>query len=105
MPVLTIDDIKRRNRDAGYHYFAPDTMRFFRSRVLPTVYQGPGGIYFVTSEQFVGSNNVASPRRYTVRRFDTDTANIDTVGEFNKLSRVEAIKLAKRCASEGIPQS
>lgn len=55
-----IDAIKSANRVTGGHFFDRDTMRFFRTRVLETVY---GGRYFVTSDapQWDG------PRRYTVR--------------------------------------
>ena len=91
----TITAIKQANRDAGNHWFEPATLRFFRSRVLPTVYQGPGGIYFVSSEQF----NDASPRRYTVRTFDPTTGEVDTFGEFNELGRASAVTLAKLLAS------
>lgn len=76
----TIDAIKRANADRGLHYFERGTMRFFRSRVGQTVYQGPGGIYFVTSEQFVPSSGRPEPRRYSVRKFNPETADISTAG-------------------------
>ncbi len=67
-------------------------MRFFKSRILPTVY---GGRYFVTSEQF----NSDTPRRYTVRRVE-DNGAINTVGEFqafpsSRAARAECRRLAK----------
>ena len=63
--MFSIEDVKRANRDAGYHYFSADTMRFFGSRVLPTVYAGR---LFITSER--SGFDHYSPRKYTVREFD-----------------------------------
>ena len=99
MERYTIRDIKRMNKNSGLHWFSPDTMRFFRSRVGDKVYQGNGGVYFISSEQFVGSDGRSGERMYTVRKFDPVTASIDTVGDFNKLTyqqaRYAASKLAK----------
>lgn len=94
MDYWTIDDIRLANRNAGFYFFSPDTMRFFRSRVGGTVYQGNGGIYFVTSEQF----DYNSERLYTVRRFNPDTRGIETASEFNTMSRYAANVLAKELA-------
>ena len=89
-----IDYIKCANKTRGYHFFDAATMRFFRSRVSDTVYQGPGGIYFVTSEQFVSSSGDKACRSYTIRQFNPETGDIKTAGEFNKLTRHSAHKTA-----------
>ena len=91
----TIEAIRAANAREGGHWFEPDTLRFFRSKILRTVYQGPGGIYFVSSEQF----DDASGRYYTVRRFDPTDGSVETFGEFNVLGRASAVTLAKLCAS------
>lgn len=91
----TLAAIRQANRDADGHWFDRDTLRFFRSKILRTVYQGPGGVYFVSSEQF----DDASPRRYTVRQFDPADGSVTTFGEFNELGRAAAVTLAKLCAS------
>lgn len=59
----SMDDIRTANRQAGNHWFEPGTLRFFRSRVGQEVYTGPGGCFFVSSEQ--GPDGI---RRYTVRQ-------------------------------------
>ena len=64
----TAQDIKE---DYHGHFFGRTTMRFFNSRILSAVYQGPGGIFFVTSERFD-----ELPRHYTVRRFFPDQNDI-----------------------------
>ncbi len=91
--LWTINDIKTAMRVRGSHWFDPDTMRFFKTRVLETVYQGEGGIYFVTSER-----GPHGPRKFTVRQFNPDTADISTVGDFNELSKHCAIRDAKQAA-------
>ena len=95
---MYIDEIKQANARAGYYFFAPATMRFFRSRVSSTIYQGVGGIYFITSEQFVDSNGVRASRRFTVRQFNPITGMIKSVGDFNKLTYSMAQKTAKNLA-------
>lgn len=86
--------IERANHNAGFHWFEPSTKRFFRCRILDTVYQGPGGIFFVSSEK-----GPSERRLFTVREFTPKTADVDTFGEFNSLSRSTAQRMA-RIASE-----
>ena len=86
MNYYSMEDIKRATEDAGRYFFSPGAMRFFKSRVGDTVFQGIGGIYFVTSEKF----DWQSPRNYTVRQFNPETGKIDTIGDFNELSYYQA---------------
>ena len=97
-PRYDIDDIIRahRARPTNNHFFDRDTMRCFRSRILTEVYHGPGGIYFVTSEK--GPDEV---RRYTVRRFDPETATINTPGGHGKYDTAKAAKAAAKHAASG----
>ncbi len=96
----TVSEIKAANAAAGYFFFSPDTLRFFRSRIGDSVYQGVGGAFFVTSEQFVSSDGQRKPRRYTVRAFNPATGDCSTADgcEFNKLTRGAAIRLAQKMA-------
>ena len=82
----TTQEIKEANERAGQNWFAPDTMRFFNSRVLSDVI---GGRYFVTSERY----DNASPRLYTVR-IANDDGTIDTVGEFQRYDTADKAKRA-----------
>lgn len=88
----TVTQIKAANRAAGQHFFDPDTMRFFRSRMLRGVI---GGRFFITSEQYVDSEGNADPRRYTVRVVD-DAGHVDTVGEFQAYATPAAARAAAR---------
>lgn len=102
MRIYDIDDIKMLNKSAGLHFFDPETMRFFDSRTGRTVYQGPGGVYFITSERFHGSNGYSEPRRYTVREFDPKTGKVETYSKnpFNKMTRYEATGYAQNLADD-----
>jgi len=96
---MTIGQIREADSRAGRYFFSADTMRFFNSRILPTVYEGPGGIYFVTSEKFRGSDGVSAPRKYTIRQFIPDLVNIRTVAGFNQMSKRQAQVAAKVLAA------
>lgn len=92
----TVNDIQTAVRAAGSHWFDPDTMRSFGTRVLPSVYQGDGGVFFVTSEkQFDGT------RGYTVRRFTPDGASIHTVGELAGYPTAQEARTAARVEARG----
>lgn len=67
-----IEDAKRFNS----HFFDKSPMRFFSSKILPTVY---GGRYFITSERDVYRDS--NPRVYTIRNYMGDGI-IKTVGDF-----------------------
>ena len=47
MPFASVDEIRRANERAGYHWFDTDTRRFFKSRPGTEVY---GGCFFTSSE-------------------------------------------------------
>lgn len=95
----SIEDIKTANRNAGQHYFSPDTLRFFRSRVSDYIFPVPGhGAYFVTSEQYRSMSGALEPRLFTVRHAAPD-GSCDTVGEFQayetgRQAKREALRLS-----------
>lgn len=68
----TIDDVISLNRSTGHHFFDPDTMRFFNSRIETELMRGR---FFVTSEQ-----GPHMARAYTVR-VAGDDGDIGSVGE------------------------
>jgi hypothetical protein len=97
----TIRSIEAANKLSGMHFFDGDAKRFFSSRILGPVFEGPGGVYFVTSEQFRsfgGSDFI--PRRYSVRRFDPHTGSVETAGTFQAhKSALQAKRHARDYAS------
>lgn len=75
----------------GRHWFDPGSMRFFRSRLAQYGYRGPGGTFFVSSEQF----DHDAPRLYSVRKLE-GPGKIETVGDFQAYrSRDAAHRAAK----------
>lgn len=70
----SIEDLKARHKG---QFFSRDAMRFFNSRVLPTLY-GRGRV-FVTSER-----EETSPRRYTIRIVQRSEGREDftSIGDF-----------------------
>lgn len=93
--IYTIDEIKSINMRMGQYWFSPDTMRFFKSRVSDQVYQGKGGIYFVTSEK----GPLHGVRMYTVRRFYAKSGRVETAGTLYEMSRNTAHRMARRLAA------
>lgn len=84
-------------RAANPKWFAPDTMRWFRSIVAGHGYLDRHGIaiYFVSSERDIYATK--DVRRYTVRVWKGEGYGIDTVGEFcGYASRSGAHAAAKR---------
>jgi hypothetical protein len=71
---FTIEQVRAANEAAGQHWFSPDTMRFFGSRIASEVIRGR---FFISTEQ--------GPRDSTPRatiRMAEDDGTIETVGEF-----------------------
>jgi hypothetical protein len=102
---ISIEQIRQANKSIGDYFFGPGAMRFFSSRVSEIVYCGTGGVYFVTSEQFKGdpaSGVAGKPRSYTVRKFNPETCGVDTVGDFNGLTKSKAHTFANKLSKEKI---
>ena len=88
MPFKSMSDVRRANKDAGYHWFDSSTLGFFGSHVGRTLY---GGRYFISSEQ-----PPYGPRRYTVREAEPD-GGIETVGGFQQYeTRAQALAAIKQ---------
>ena len=90
----TMSHIKTFCWNRGSHFFAPDTMRFFSSRIQMTPpYKGR---VFVTSERM----NWNSPRLYTVRVVKP-SGHIETIGDFGGFtSRQSAHRFAENYAAQ-----
>lgn len=96
----SITEIKQACRARGGHWFDPDTMRFFGSRVHTPVYPTPWGAYFVTSEK----ESDGAGRFYSVRSACSQgeqRGSIETAGEFQGYaSRTGAHRAAQRLAAQ-----
>lgn len=84
-----IGEIRYENERSGHHWFKPETLRYFGSRIGRTVY---GGRYFISSEQDAyGAWN--GRRLYTIRMANAD-GTIETVGEFGQYKTAAAARRA-----------
>lgn len=93
MTTYTIDDIKAANKAAGKFFFDPETMRTFKRRLSPIVYQGPVGVYFVTSEVDFNDN-----RSYNVRKCYVDTGEVVTCHNYTRMTKRDAHRSARQLA-------
>lgn len=97
--IHTIESIKTHNRNVNHYFFDTNTLRCFNSRILSDVYDGPGGVYFVTSEKQC-SLTYTYPRLYTVREYNPISGFISTKGNFPGFETARAAKAyAKKCAA------
>ena len=89
MMIRNASDIRRTADELGSHFFSPDTMRFFNSRLLntfrPLNADGTRGL-FVTSDRFDSD----TPREYRVRLYHFDTSfEVDTLECFTTREQAE----------------
>lgn len=85
-----VSDFRRKNKEAGQHFFDKDSMRFFDSKI-ETEGNLIKGKYFITSEQFHGSEGYSAPRKYSVREAMPD-GSVGTIGKFNSFKTKEEAK-------------
>ena len=86
---LTMADIRRNNKEAGYHFFDKDSMRFFNSRIETGLYKDNT---FITSERY----DYNYPREYTIRRAVDGGIKIETIGEFRQFETLEDAKIGRK---------
>ncbi len=94
MKTYTINGIQAEMTADGSHWWDKSALRYFGSRISSKVYQGKGGIYFVSSEQFDSTR----PRGHSCRQYDPATKQISTVRGFNCFTRAQAHHEAARLA-------
>ena len=61
-------------RRSGCHFFKKETINFFNTVFESGIIQGPGGVFFVTSEQYFEDY----PKLYKVRQYNPVTNRIMT---------------------------
>lgn len=93
MQFKDVAEIRQANKNSGYYFFDPKTMRFFATKVHAGVY---GGRYFITSEN---AGPFDKQRVFVVREAHANgrvtTAN-DTRFRSLELAREIAKKMAKK---------
>jgi hypothetical protein len=92
--IYCIEDLKKhyeRMNPGRAHWFSPDTLRFFKSRISETLlYYNHSLVYFFTTER--GPSGI---RRASIRTYDPTTGSIDTIGlGFQGYKTIQAAQLA-----------
>lgn len=96
--------VKLYNETNSGHFFDKSTMKFFKSRVSGEFKRiDDKTAYFITTEQgpVSGSKRLATVRKATIEDFRRDDGrliskvNIETVGEFNRLTMSQAKKVLR----------
>lgn len=72
--IYTVDDLRRANDRIGGHFFSPDTMKFFGTRINDQCIYG--GRYFITTE----TKAPDGVGKYYVRSFDIVTDSDSVYG-------------------------
>lgn len=91
--MMKFYEFKELNAAKGYHWFKPDTLRFFKSRMSNwDVITG----YFISSER--GPDN---KRKFTIRRGDLETGTVSTIGQFQQYQSLRTAKTALRRLLQG----
>ncbi len=95
---ISIAAMSHQNAKAGEHFFSPNTMEFFASKVESDGYvsHDQRKALFVTSEQFKDRDF-----QYTVRVFDLATGKVDTVGKFQMYASKATALAAAAAAAHG----
>jgi hypothetical protein len=91
--MMSLTEFKRLNKAKGYYWFEPDTMRFFKTRISNW---DPISGTFITSEK-----GPDGQRRFSVRKANFETGEVDTVGKFQQYGSLGAAKTARRTVVRG----
>lgn len=90
-PYRTMAQIRKANGASGHHWFEPQSMGFFDSRIESDVIHGR---LFVSSEQHHPFDGPSDPRLYTVRCAHDD-GRVTQIGEFQQYrTRTDALVAA-----------
>jgi hypothetical protein len=79
--MLDIEEAERINIQKGFYWFSKGTKRFFGSSISRTLYSNDGKIYYFWSKEDSGFIPPIT-KKWSVRRFNYETGEVDTIGEF-----------------------
>lgn len=85
--------VEKNNEACNRYFFSENAMKLYSTRFVSDLVSGPGGQFFVTSEQDRMSSR---PRKYTVREAINGGCDIMTVGEFQEYKTAARAKAAAK---------
>ena len=77
MGKITMADVRAHNARAGHYFFSRDTMRFFGTHIVSTLYKNNT---FITSD-YTGFERTS--RAFTVRVYNPETGHVFTAKDRN----------------------
>lgn len=100
---FSTDDIRDHAMCKGSNWFSPGAKASFRSCWSAYAYDGPGGVFFVSSERFT-SREYTGKRLYSVRQYHPESGSISTVGQFQEFTNGKtAQRRARYYSQHGTP--
>jgi hypothetical protein len=89
MKRYTISEMKAIQKEKNLHWFSESSMNFFN-----TVIETQPNIVniFITSDRM----NHLSPKGYSLRWFNHETGNVETLGEFQLYETMDQARAARR---------
>jgi hypothetical protein len=83
----TIKEAKAISKANGGHFFDPQAMRFFNSKIESELIEGR---YFITSERY----DTDSPKLYTIRQISETGQILGDLGEFQEFDTLQGALVA-----------
>lgn len=94
-PFKNMSEVKAKNKEAGFYFFSPGTMKFFNSKIESPLLMGR---YFIDSSVFVSSDGKTRNKYYTVRWVENN-GNIRTL-EIGGTTKFKDKQAARKAVSE-----
>ncbi|QDP42797.1 hypothetical protein HWC53_gp065 [Bacillus phage vB_BmeM-Goe8] len=89
MTKLSINEMKAIQAENNLHWFDEDAMNFFNTQIETQ----PNKInIFITSDRM----ELDMPKKYTLRWFNPETFNVDTLGEFQAYDTLDEAREARK---------
>jgi hypothetical protein len=83
----TIQEAKKVSKANGGHFFDPQAMRFFNSKIESELIDGR---YFITSERY----DTDRPKLYTIRQISETGQMLDDLGDFQEFDTLHGALIA-----------
>lgn len=80
----TLESIKVESLSKGSKFFSPEFKAAFKTRYSKRVAEGPGGVFFVTSEEIPTASGIPE-RRFAVRSYNPlsgDVSDVSALGQY-----------------------
>lgn len=105
---MTLEQIKADSLAKGAKFFTPESKAAYKTRYSKRTAAGPGGVFFVTSEEIPTASGVPE-RRFAVRSFNPvsgEVTLISALGQYatDYAAHVAAKSLATPVEPEGLPE-